>query len=168
MRSRLVTLVGFAAFLWSAISAPNAPSASACSCGPPPPLVSFEGTALTQEKAVEAGFGTDYDFRVERVIEGDVRPTERVRVISGSGSTCGIGPDLLRRGRYRINASPSQLPSGRRLLNVNFCSGNAQLLAAPPGDRSSQTNRWLLVGAAALATGTAGAVLSRRRHRPPA
>jgi hypothetical protein len=167
MRSRLVVLSALVAVL-SAISVPNAPSASACSCGPPPPLLSFDGTALTEEKAVEDGFGMDYEFRVERVIEGDVRPSERVRVLSGSGSTCGIGAPLLRRGRYRINASLSELASGRRLLNVNFCSGSAQLLAAPPEDTRFKAKRWPLVGAAALAAGALGLILSRRRSRPPA
>jgi len=129
--------------------------------------VSFEGTAQTNGKpvAADAPFGFDYDFRVERVLEGEVRPSERVRAVPGAGSMCGIGPRLLRGARYRINASVSTLPTGQRVLNVNFCSGSAHLLAAPP-ERSPET-RWPLVGAgAALATATAGVVVSRRRHRP--
>lgn len=115
----------------------------------------------------DAPFGMDYEFRVERVIEGDVRPSERVRVVSGADSMCGIGPGLLRRGRYRINAFVSALPSGQRLLNANFCGGSVQLLAAPPEDQGSP-NRWPLLGAGAVAAGAAaGLILSRRRHRPP-
>lgn len=168
MRSRLIALFGLAAFVWSAISIPNPPAASACSCGPPPPLVSFEGTALNDGEAVEADapFGENYEFRVERVIEGDVRPSERVRVVAGAGSMCGIGPGLLRRGRYRINASVSAPPGGGRVLNVNLCSGSAELLAAPAEDETSETDRWPVVVATALAAATAGIILRRRRHLP--
>ena len=137
----------------------------ACSCGPPPPLVSFDGTAQTKGRPVDpkAPFGIDYEFRVERVIEGDVQPSEQVRFVPGGGSMCGSGPRLLRGGRYRINASVSALPSGRRLLNVNLCSGSAELLAAPP-EGSSEANWWPLAAAAALATATAGVLLTRRRQ----
>lgn len=168
MRSRLVALVAFSAIVWSAVAVSNAPSASACSCGPVPPLVSFEGTAQTGGKAADAEgpFGTDYEFHVERVISGDVQPSERVRVVTGAGSTCGIGSSLVRRGRYQINASVSSLPGGQRLLNVNLCSGSAELLAAPPVDQGPEAKRWPLVGVGAVAAGAAGLVLSRRRRRP--
>ena len=131
--------------------------------------MSFEGTAQTKGQAVDpdAPFGMDYEFRVERVIEGEVRPSEQVRFVPGAGSMCGSGPRLVRGGRYRINASVSALPSGRRLLNVNWCSGSAELLAAPP-EGGSKANRWVLTAVAALAIATTGALLSRRRHPPSA
>jgi len=169
--------------------------AFACSCAGPPSLVSFEGTAesespqgeIAETESLSSGiFERDYQFKVERVISGDVQGSETVRVFTSFGSSCGIGQRLLPKGRYRISASVSALPEGNRLLFVTLCGGSAELLAPPPGFTPSSTERRVVPSTEALpapaqrkgrsspwpvAVGVAaaagiGTFLLRRRGRP--
>jgi hypothetical protein len=94
----------------------NPRTASACSCGPPPPLVAFEGT-VGAESGLNGLSGRDYDFRVDKAVNGDVRNPETVRVVtSDSRSSCAVGPRLIVGGPYRVSAYVSTAPNGSRLL----------------------------------------------------
>jgi hypothetical protein len=158
------------------------PAAAACSCAQLPPLISFEGTAETESP--EGGISErDYEFEVENVISGEVRSAETVRVFISrpGGSSCGSSPRLVPKGRYRVAAYVSAL-EGKRLLFVGGCGGSAELIAAPPGVKTSSTEqmvipptqaspalsapddtpiRWPIVVRILAAIGIAGVVLRR-------
>jgi hypothetical protein len=155
----------------------NPRAASACSCGPPPPLVAFEGMVRV-ESGLNGLSGRDYDFRVDKVVAGDVRSPETVRVVtSDSRSSCAVGPRLIVGGHYRVSAYVSTAPDGPRLLYVTDCGGNAELLAAPASSGPAPTSTGdsdggasdsiapLLAAAAGVAGLSAGAILWRRRRR---
>lgn len=156
---RLALLAALVVVVWSVAQAVVPQVAVACSCAGPPSLVAFEGTAETESPSGEIAeteslssgiFERDHEFKVDKVISGDVQESETVRVFTSYGASCGIGQRLLAKGRYRISASISALPEGNRLLFVTSCGGSAELLAPPSGFTTSSTERVVVPSTEAL------------------
>jgi LPXTG-motif cell wall-anchored protein len=146
-------------------------------------ILSFEGTAET-ESSPGGMAERDYEFKVEKVLSGNVQSEETVRVLTSEGASCGISQQLLTKARYRMSAYISAMPEGKRLLFVTLCGGSAELLAPPPALPTASTDqnvaspstraspsttegrnepsRWLMLGGGSVLAAIAGLVLRRR------